>query len=83
MLVLSFLSLFITLLLFTGSSSLALLVSLPVAALATVVEAVSPWGLDNLLVPAASAWAFMSCRRSCCSGMNHGPHLQEPDPRPA
>ena len=55
MLVLSFVSLLMTLLLFTGSSSLALLVSLPVAALATVVEAVSPWGLDNLLVPAASA----------------------------
>ena len=55
MLVLSFVSLFITLLLFMDSPALALFLSVPVAVLVTVVEAVSPWGLDNLLVPAATA----------------------------
>jgi phytol kinase len=40
----------------------ALLVALGVAAGAAVVEALSPWGLDNLTVPAASAlllWLFL------------------------
>ena len=55
MLLFSFTALWITITVFTGSPSLALWIALPVAVLVTLVEAISPWGLDNLLVPAASA----------------------------
>jgi phytol kinase len=61
MLGLSFVSVWVALLAFwkPGASVMlipaASLVALTTAALATAVEAFSPWGLDNLLVPAASA----------------------------
>ena len=58
MLLLSFAALWITFAIFFPSApslALALWIALPVAVLVTVVEAISPWGLDNLLVPAASA----------------------------
>ena len=55
MLLFSFTALGITIAIFSGSLSLAFLVALPVSVLVTLIEAISPWGLDNLLVPAASA----------------------------
>ena len=57
MLILSFLSAWGTLILF-GSDPfnwVALLIASAVATLSTLVEAISPFGLDNLLIPAASA----------------------------
>ncbi len=41
------------------------LVGLAVAAVATLVEAVSPWGVDNLTVPAVSALALWIALQSC------------------
>jgi hypothetical protein len=63
MLILSFASVLLTLMVFPGGSPLArplidpasLLIAGIVALLATLAEAVSPLGLDNLLVPAVSA----------------------------
>lgn len=54
----SFLSVWITLLVFGAPFGAAILFALVMAFLATLVEAVSPAGLDNLLVPASSALAY-------------------------
>ena len=57
----SFGAVWITLLAFTAGgpmSGLAWLPALATALLATAAEAVSPFGLDNLLVPAVSAVAL-------------------------
>ncbi len=59
MLVVSFVAVWMTILIFYHSAMIALIVALPVAILATLVEAVSPWGLDNLLVPASSVLGIM------------------------
>ncbi|MCL5998777.1 MAG: phosphatidate cytidylyltransferase [Chloroflexi bacterium] len=54
MLGISFLSIFISALLTNSPVSVAFVTGLSVATLATLAEAISPWGLDNLLVPLAS-----------------------------
>jgi phytol kinase len=62
MLTLSFISVWLTLTLLWSNSLFSpsvLLISVLTALLTTVVEALSPFGLDNLLVPAASAVSLL------------------------
>jgi len=59
MLLCSLLSVFITLIAFGASLQSAILSSLALALLATLAEAISPFGLDNLLVPASSALGYI------------------------
>jgi len=58
MLLCSLLSVFFTLLAFGASLDAAFLTSLVLAFLATLAEAISPFGLDNLLVPASGALGY-------------------------
>lgn len=55
MFVLSFTVTFIVLMLVRGYSFKVLAVSLIIAVLATLIEAVTPWGLDNITVPVLTA----------------------------
>ncbi|MCS6848665.1 MAG: phosphatidate cytidylyltransferase [Anaerolineae bacterium] len=54
----SFLSVAVTLLVFGAPFGTAMVFALVMALLATLAEAISPAGLDNLLVPASSALAY-------------------------
>lgn len=59
MLLCSLISVFVTLLAFGTPLGSALAAGLVLALLATLAEAVSPFGLDNLLVPASSALGYV------------------------
>jgi len=48
-----------------GASLLVVPIALVVALAATLVEAISPWGIDNLTVPAASAFVLAIMRQVC------------------
>ncbi len=55
MFVFSFVATFAALTIFAAPFERSMLLAFPTAVIATIVEALSPWGLDNLTVPIASA----------------------------
>lgn len=62
MFVMSFLSVAITFVVFNAPLDVAILFGLVVALFATIAEAISPAGLDNLLIPASSVVVYLLFR---------------------